>query len=705
MASSPPHRVNSPLEHNNLRDSGYSENDLEPWRSNGNENEDEPEGDGEQEDYEENNGSCADGDDSSEVGPEILNDISDGESEDERERSRRRPRKSNPRPTACSNCGEITRRWHSEVDRLVKESEATERRLNARIRELESEIERLRARGRIEWQPWAGRLENLLGGGFRRFDINGEDGAYPGYDPIYRDSCRQGNMSILLSVTHPDLSLEWTPHTPVEIQNHFRDQALRDRYNGLDDLGATNTFAFSSLGEFGRFCNGIGKARVGRLVNVELMWQGALTPRQEKGVSLRKQPLAWFMHTSRLRSLVVHINESGKSYMRRPYEMMHPKDYYEDFAAADVDEDDLDIFGMEVRRTTFQPNFRKNRSMRTVQGMDFIYQLRGMRRVRFCDVNADQPDTEIRDWSFIRDINSVVRMKKTDAAMFKAEIENLKPLTGLADFIPDDEIKELVLSFYNDNLVEDISTYGSEAPSSSSSGISRVQTLSDGSESDTDRDSRGSSRSRDGSPSSHIEIDDSDTEMGDNDDDDEDDDDDAPDRPNDNGPPPQEIDGDNAVTESGPSSRSRSSSNDNNPNDTSATSIRPPPIVIEDDDANDNIRRRTSRNGGDYSTDGGLFVRSGSCTAPEDPPSGDENQAIGGRQSTTLIDLTGDNDEHQVDDDEVEEVENPNNDDDREKSIKTEESATRSPSGPHNSDSDSDTRSSQKRSRSKGKLD
>ncbi|KAI0102270.1 hypothetical protein GGR51DRAFT_527678 [Nemania sp. FL0031] len=812
MASSPPHRVNSPT---GYYDSGYVEGDLEPWRPNGNQNEDELEGNSELGGDEENHGFFADGDNSSEVGPEILNDISDGESEDERSRPRRRPRKSKSRSTPCKECDDIKLRWHSEVENLTRQSEATERQLNARIRELLAEIERLEARGRIEWDPWSERLQDLLRG-FSRFDIGEGHVAYPGYNDIYRDSCRQGNMSVSLKFTHPNLSVRQDHYTPEEIGRHFRKQALGDRYNGLENLKgihrslrdiifplrctrlnprrllenapfpfenlpvsiqcriwkelipsgeiihclsrldpqnppldqlpgeirfprrfhigntsscciavadkparylgyllvskrwyyatthlfyATNTFAFSSLGEFGRFCNGIGKARVQRLVNVELMWTGALTPRQERGVSLRKQPLAWFMHTSRLRSLVVHINESSKLCMRRPYEMMDPKDYYKDFAADDIDEDELDIFGMEARRTDLQPNFRKNRSMRTVQGMDFIYQLRGMRRVRFCDSNAEGPDTEIRDWSFTRDINSMVRMKKTDAATFKAEIENLDPLTSLKDvFVPDDEIKELVLSFYDDNLVEDISTYGSEtsSSSSSSSGISRVHTLSDSSGSDSDHDSGGSSSSRGDSPDPHMDedmdVDDGGTDADDGDGDiDMDDDGDAPDGPGDNDPQPQNINRDSTVSDSGPSSRSRSRTNDGKLDDTGETSVPPETIIIEDDDVDDNIRHRSRHSGGDRSSDSGLFVSSGSGTAQED---------------TSFIDLTGDDDEHEADDgEEVEEVENPDNNDDEEESIKSEESPSRSPSGPFNSDGESDAGGSRKRSGGEGTAD
>ncbi|KAI0450758.1 hypothetical protein F5B21DRAFT_528646 [Xylaria acuta] len=405
---------------------------------------------------------------------------------------------------------------------------------------------------------------------------------------------------------------------------------------------ATNTFAFSSLGEFGRFCDGIGKARVGRLVHVELMWQGALTPRQVKGVSLRKRPLASFMYTSRLRTLVVHINESARSYMRRPYEMLDPEHYYEDFAGDDYTDDELEqnIFGMEVRRTDCQPNYRKTRSLRTVQGMDFIYQLRGMRWVRFYDTNAENARRMIRDSSFLQDVNNVVRRKKSDSMALKAEIENLRPLTTLQDFNPDDQLNELVMRFYDETPVEDVSVGGSvTSASSNSSGISRLSTFS--SDSSPDDDSSGSSRSlsrtRRGSHDLDIdrvvEIVDSDIEMEDGDR--------LSDGPNDNGSQPTVIDlSDDTMSESGRSSRSGSRGSggllyESGPHTT--VTPQPPVIVIEDDDSNDRKRRRRRRNGG-FSTDsGGLFMPSGSCTAATDNilSSGSDNE-----RPAELIDLT-----------------------------------------------------------------
>ncbi|KAI1118224.1 hypothetical protein F5Y14DRAFT_438653 [Nemania sp. NC0429] len=465
---------------------------------------------------------------------------------------------------------------------------------------------------------------------------------------------------------------------------------------------ATNTFAFSSLGEFGRFCSGIKRSRVQRLVNIELMWHGALTPRQDKGVSLRKQPLHWFMHTKRLRTLVVHINESAKWRIRRPYEMLDRGDFYEDFTIGqddEEDEEDMDIFALESRRTDTHPNYRKNRSLRTVQGMDFIYGLRGMKWVHFYDTNADRA---IRDWSFSQDINNVVKRDKTQSATLKAEIDNLRPLTGLADFQPDDETRELVAHFYDETPVEDVSVGGSETFSSS-----RSTGSSDSFDSSSDGAPGGSSRSVSDTNAS-TEIADSDTPMDDDDDEPGPDDDDQP----------SDIDLTEIVNFLGRSSHSGSGGGGDAPDNSGvngASAPQPSVIVIDDDDGdeNDTTSRRT---GGYHSTDSGLFVRSGSGTAPESDNSGVEANA-GGGGSYEYIDLTRDDEDlvdqdHEensvqearevlkIDDDDKDE-DDKNDDENNEQNIKVEISPSRSSS----SQSGSGRGTSVKRSSSESSQD
>ncbi|KAI0553897.1 hypothetical protein F4679DRAFT_598170 [Xylaria curta] len=703
----------------NNDDDSRGEGEPEPQLPDDNNDDDDNEG----VEGEENPEPDAEDDDSSEVDPEVLNELSDGE-EDPRPKRRSRRRNRNPRPPRrCPNCALITRQWHDEVTRITTEFQDKERGMKREIAALKAEIERLKARNGIHWDPWGPRLAEFI----HNRDPDPDNRDLFGYPGIYRDSCQQGNMSTSINDIHPDLFLDRTVYSRREIQHHFQAQWLHDRYNGafndlrgrvhplnrdivfplrftrlnqvqllenmpfrfedlpiaiqcriwkllipngrlvhclsrldpwnppLDYKGgvvrfpsrfhvgnalcciakadkhyrflkylkvsrrwyyaiahlfyATNTFAFSSLGEFGRFCDRIGKAGVERLVHVELMWRGALTPRQPKGVSLRKQPLAWFMHTSRLRTLAIHINESGRFYMRRPYEMMDPLDYYKDFADEDeYPEDKLDIFGMEVRRTDCQPNYRKTRSLRTVQGMDFIYQLRGMKWVRFYDANALNARRTVRDWSFSQDINNVVRRKKSDSMALKTEIENLRALTKLEDFIPDDELDELIKSFYDETPVEDVSMGGSETSSNSF--------LSDDPNFDTDSaySSHSPSETTHGSHDLYIdrviEIIDSDTEMGDDD------------RPSNgfdyNEAQPAVIDLTDSMSDSGSSSRWSSSGNAGVPYDSGLhTTVTPQPqaIVIDDDDDHNSKRRHGRRKEGLSSDSDGLFLPSGSGTA------------------------------------------------------------------------------------------
>ncbi len=160
---------------------------------------------------------------------------------------------------------------------------------------------------------------------------------------------------------------------------------------GVHAFYGINTFAFSSLGELGKFLNGIGRARVERIQHIELLWHGNLMRpgakkvEQENGktrirkVSRRTKPLLWLTQTRRLRTLLVHISESDQRRARRPYEMRDKGDWNEDAFYAKHHIHRLDTFGQMVKRTAVQPNFRKYRSLRTAHGMDYVYQLRGMK--------------------------------------------------------------------------------------------------------------------------------------------------------------------------------------------------------------------------------------------------------------------------------------------------------------------------------------
>ncbi|KAI1410501.1 hypothetical protein F5Y13DRAFT_202295 [Hypoxylon sp. FL1857] len=303
---------------------------------------------------------------------------------------------------------------------------------------------------------------------------------------------------------------------------------------GVHAFYGANTFAFSSLGEWHRFCNGIGRARVERLVNVELMWHGALMPRHGSRISRRSLGLAWFTKMRRLRTLVVHIQECPKDRMRRKYEKprkrrLNPNAYEDqsDGEPSDVEElndkgfesywarhgahhgngdgsdDDeypfkasnvkFDPFKTMMQRTAKQPQFRRYRSMRTVQGMDYIYQLRGMKWVRFKERDGTQHRQEIRDWSFLKDINTVVTIPKQRQLALESELENLQPLAGLEDWIPSDQDIQIIKTFYDESPILGGMVYGSETSESSNEDMSNDDTSGD-SDSDDDRNRKAQPR-------------------------------------------------------------------------------------------------------------------------------------------------------------------------------------------------------------------
>lgn len=142
-------------------DDNDSEDELEQWNSGSNQDEDDASnnlGDG---GNEENEAHLIDDDDSSDVEPGILEDISDGEDEDEAQVSSRR-RKPRSKPKECPNCNRIKQQWNHEVDKLKKESRAKEKELNDKIKVLEAKIVALTTGKRITWDVSFGCISNLV---------------------------------------------------------------------------------------------------------------------------------------------------------------------------------------------------------------------------------------------------------------------------------------------------------------------------------------------------------------------------------------------------------------------------------------------------------------------------------------------------------------------------------------------------------------
>ena len=186
---------------------------------------------------------------------------------------------------------------------------------------------------------------------------------------------------------------------------------------GVHCFYALNTFAFSSLGEFGRFTKGIGKARMERLQFIELMFMGnqflTVEPENKKlpPYSLRTSAIRCLPECRRLRTLVFHINETGKDYVRRRYESEEVKQHM-------------------IGQTRGQPNIRLSRSFRTLQGLDYLTTLRGLNWVRFYDLeqaaNAGSGERfPIRDWSYMEDITNVCTLEKVPSRKAACDIRNL----------------------------------------------------------------------------------------------------------------------------------------------------------------------------------------------------------------------------------------------------------------------------------------
>ncbi|CAG1987089.1 unnamed protein product [Fusarium graminearum] len=151
--------------------------------------------------------------------------------------------------------------------------------------------------------------------------------------------------------------------------------------------------------------------------HIELLWMGSqrLTYElDEKGkyTSRRTHDLAYLPAASRLKTIAVHIPESSKSYMRRKHEPPKIIEYLEEI-------------------TRDQPNYRLFRELRSLQGLDYVCCLRGLREVTFWDYDRwlnEEAKMPVRDWTFVRDINDCVRREKSHNNEHFSQIRYLAPV-------------------------------------------------------------------------------------------------------------------------------------------------------------------------------------------------------------------------------------------------------------------------------------
>lgn len=93
------------------------------------------------------------------------------------------------------------------------------------------------------------------------------------------------------------------------------------------------------------------------------------------------------------------------------------------------------------------PNFRGFRSLRTIQGMDYVYSLRGLDQAEFWDfdrwLHTKERKRPVRDWHFVKDVNNSVRRPKEAGDRCKSQLRNLFP--SLNSFEPSDADWEILL--------------------------------------------------------------------------------------------------------------------------------------------------------------------------------------------------------------------------------------------------------------------
>ena len=89
------------------------------------------------------------------------------------------------------------------------------------------------------------------------------------------------------------------------------------------------------------------------------------------------EPLQWLCMMPKLQSLVIHVAESQtsearntKTPRRRPQESAHVRD-------------------LMRRATSGKCNNRLNRNLRCLQGIDYVYQLRGMQYIQLYNVELE----------------------------------------------------------------------------------------------------------------------------------------------------------------------------------------------------------------------------------------------------------------------------------------------------------------------------
>ncbi|KUI52455.1 hypothetical protein VP1G_09936 [Cytospora mali] len=242
--------------------------------------------------------------------------------------------------------------------------------------------------------------------------------------------------------------------------------------------------------EWERFCNGIGGARVQRIQNVELTWIGGkclafdISKTDGKRMNMRTIPLTWFCETSSLKTLVIHVSEVSKDYIRRPYEPNESKIYMKG-------------------KTAGQPNARMTRALRCCHGMDYIYQLRGLYWLKVYDLDQTGLTLErcpVRDSSFVIDLQRVVTQDKVPSRAAKSSLDHLMRLFPRGGWEPSFKAFKLLKKIFNEETGYDTHANDLDVDATSSRGTLSPSPPPDGPDNEDCDDASNVSVSNDGDP-------------------------------------------------------------------------------------------------------------------------------------------------------------------------------------------------------------
>ncbi|KAK7220792.1 hypothetical protein V2G26_008795 [Clonostachys chloroleuca] len=351
------------------------------------------------------------------------------------------------------------------------------RRVQRENRELRAEVEDLRARLAVRRQG-RGRYKATWYELYRLRDNreNMPNGMAISWAQIYKKSCLEGNMSPVLTFVHPRLKLRsplprdeqpqpqneqnthptrggafvfWA-HLPagvqLEVLRHllvFTDGPIhaisrldpyqepphppRNRLGKISYLhrfhvgirSVSLTYALDPQKVLdplsGRFAKGIG-SRLQRVQSISLLWKGSqyltFKPTEHgQWSSRRTHPLLWLSEAKRLLNVEFFLQESHPEVMRRKHE---PRA----------------LINHMAEKTNLQPSYRLHRDLRTLQGLDYILCLRGLKKVDFFDFDKWKNDgviEQVRDYRFVMDVKNNVCRPKAPHDAETSEIRNLAP--------------------------------------------------------------------------------------------------------------------------------------------------------------------------------------------------------------------------------------------------------------------------------------